>query len=90
MLSSYNRSTINAGRNEAGKQLMEVNDENTQSSCIINQHAVKHVNDCGYFLSGRTQFYAAAPSFCDVSLRFLKASVQEDAPSAQSEAALDV
>lgn len=32
MLSSYNCCTINAGFNEAGKQLMEVNDENTQSS----------------------------------------------------------
>ena len=31
MLSSYNCCTINAGFNEAGKQLMEVNDENTQS-----------------------------------------------------------
>lgn len=32
------------------KQLMKINDENTQSTCIINQHAVKHANDCGYRL----------------------------------------
>lgn len=49
ILLSYNCCTINAGFNEAGKQLMEVNDENTQSSCIINQHAVKHVNDRVYY-----------------------------------------
>lgn len=30
---------------------MEVNDENMRSSCIINQHAVKHANDFGYYLS---------------------------------------
>lgn len=46
--------TIKAGLNEAGKQLMEVNDENTQSSCIINQHAVEHANDC-YHLCSRSK-----------------------------------